>query len=178
MERQQALTILASAGASAAATAALLFLWLPAAAPPDPHTDPEGVAALRREVGLLTEELAARSSAPPAPMVAERVVEIEGGRARDELARRCDDLLARCDGLEETVANLSQRLAEDSSRSARPLTFLSADGTILRQGSMQIYEPLGNGVFGARDAHRFWATQANPFDVDLAARPINSPSDQ
>ena len=178
MERQQALTILASAGASAGITAALLFLWLPDATPPALSADAAGVAALRHEVELLKEELAARSNALPAPMVAERVVEIEGGRARDELARRCDELLVRCDELEETVANLSQRLAEASAPSARSLVFLSAEGTTRRLGTTQIYPPLGNGVISAFDAQHFWATRADPLAVDPAAPPIDVPSRQ
>jgi hypothetical protein len=74
MVRQQAFTILASAAASAAATAALLFLWNP--------------------------------GEPARPMVAERVVDADAGRARDELQRRCDDLATRCEELERTVAEL------------------------------------------------------------------------
>jgi len=166
MERQQALTILASAGASAGITAALLFLWLPDATPPALSADAAGVAALRHEVELLKEELAARSNALPSPMVAERVVEIEGGRARDELARRCDEL-------EHAVAELQQQLANDSTPSARSLVFLPTYGTTRQQGLTQLFEPRGEGVFTALDAQRNWASQVYSPDVDLATPPLD-----
>src|SRR5574342_209539 len=63
MERQQAFTVLGATGAAAAATATLLFLWLPAEPRSDAPPGSDEMAALRREVALLKDELAAR----PAP---------------------------------------------------------------------------------------------------------------
>jgi len=111
MNRQQAFTIFASATASATATATLLFLSLPADPVADPTPSVGSVADLRREVAALRDELAARPLPLPPPVVAERIVDVDAGRARDELNDRCDALVARCDELERNVAELSNRIA-------------------------------------------------------------------
>jgi hypothetical protein len=137
MERQHAFTILGSAGAAAAATAALLFLWLPATPQPEPAPEQGSVAALRREIETLRSELAARPLPLPPPVVAERVVDVAAGRARDDLEDRCDALVARCDELERNVAELSNRLTLT--------TFDPANGILLAPTGD---EDSGNGAGG------------------------------
>lgn len=149
MVRQQALTILGSAAASAAATAALLFLWNPAE--PAPSADFDAIASLRREVAQLRGELAARPDPLPPPMVAERVVDADAGRARDELQRRCDDLAARCEELERTVSELHDSVANLASRPLNNLAFSPTYGEASRANRVQVYYRLGDGKFTAPD---------------------------
>lgn len=135
MNRQPAFTILGSAAASAAATAALLFLWIPASPTPEPSLRDDGIASLRREIAALRDELAARPLPLPSPVVAERIVDVEAGRTRDELADRCDALVARCDELERAVAELTNRLAITT---VEPTNF-----TVLRVGDDGMGEESG-----------------------------------
>jgi hypothetical protein len=170
-QRQQALTVLGSAIASAAATATLLFLGLPAAPPLERTPAAEEISALRREVNALRDELAARPAALPAPVVAERVADLESGRLHEELADRCNELVSRCDDLERRVAELNARLATTAFNPAGDSVWIPASGDEMKEGDGRV--PMYGFVKRERtDVNAaLFATvkQVNAYEVELRA---------
>lgn len=169
MKRSSAATILGSAGAAAAAAGLVLFL-APAAPAPRPESDAAvEVAALRRQVAQLEDEVAGLrtiAATPPesAPAPVQRVAEVEEGRPSDTVKARCDDLESWCADLALRCAALEQQLARANGAAASPFVVLDAGNAPTVQGNALV-----RSLYGIESGFPATAAvQTGPFVIEYA----------
>ena len=176
MKRSSAATILGSAGAAAAAAGLVLFL-APAALAPRPESDAAvEVAALRRQVAQLEDEVAglrAIAATPPecAPAPVQRVAEVEEGRPSDTVKARCDDLESWCADLALRCAALEQQRAQANGAAA-------SLGVVVDAGNAPSFRTnaLARSLYGI--ANGFPATgvvQSGPNEIEIANADRSAP---